>query len=163
MIIKAIKILAVILVVGFVIIQLFGVDKTNPPIIEAETLEAAVNVPADISQIIGRSCNDCHSHKTIFPWYTSIQPGGWFMKDHVDHGRSHLNFSVFNTYPPKQKAHKLEEICEMVEPAAMPLPSYLWLHGDAVLSKSDAKALCDWAKVEKARIELQIIGEPQLK
>ena len=154
---KMIKIVLVILVAVFVIIQFFQIDKTNPSIVESETLEAAVNVPADISQIIGRSCNDCHSNKTIFPWYTSIQPAGWFMKDHVDHGRSHLNFSVFNTYPPKQKAHKLEEICEMMEAAAMPLPSYLWLHGDAVLSKSDAKTLCDWATLEKTKLEEKLI------
>src|SRR5688572_12814745 len=128
---KLLKIIAAVLVVGFVAIQFFGVDKTNPPIVESETLEAAVAVPADVSQIISASCNDCHSHKTAYPWYTHIQPGGWFMRDHVDNGREHLNFSKFNTYDAKKKAKKLEEICEEVGAAAMPLPSYLYLHGDA--------------------------------
>jgi len=149
---KILKILVIVLAVVFLVMQLFQVDKANPPIVENQTLEAVVSVPADISLILSRSCNDCHSHKTIFPWYTRIQPGGWFMKDHIDHGRKHLNFSVFNTYEPKKKAHKLEEVCEMVEAAAMPLPSYLWLHGDAALSASDAKALCDWANAERAKL-----------
>ena len=152
MIKKLIKIFLVVLVVALVVIQFFSIDKTNPPIVETETLEAAVAVPADISLILGRSCNDCHSHKTIYPWYSNIQPSGWFLRDHVDQGRGELNFSVFNTYQPKKKARKLEEICSMMESRAMPLPSYLWLHRDAILSDSDARALCDWANAERAKI-----------
>src|SRR5262245_16497108 len=123
---KLLKILALMLLAAFVAIQFFRIDQTNPPIVEGDALEAAVSVPPDISLIIARSCNDCHSHKTIYPWYINIQPGGWFMKDHVEHGKSHLNLSVFNTYDAKKKAHKLEEICEMVESGQMPLASYLW-------------------------------------
>lgn len=151
---KLLKIGAVIIFGAFVVIQFFQTDKTNPPIVEGETVDAAVTVPADISQILGRSCNDCHSHKTFYPWYVYIQPGGWFMQDHVEAGRGDLNFSIFNTYDAKKKAKKFEEICEEVEIKAMPLPSYLWLHGDAILSVSDAKALCDWANAERAKIAL---------
>jgi hypothetical protein len=149
---KALKIVAIVLAVGFVVLQVFQIDKANPPIVEAETLEAAVNVPADISQIMGRSCNDCHSNKTVYPWYTSIQPNGWFMKDHIDEGRRELNFSVFKTYSQKKKIKKLEEICEQVSEGDMPLPSYLWIHGDASLSDSDRRALCDWANEARARL-----------
>lgn len=149
---KILKVVVLVLVAGLVVIQFFRVDQTNPAINESETLEAAVSVPPDISMLLARSCNDCHSHKTIYPWYVNIQPGGWFMRDHIDHGREHLNMSVFNTYNAKKQAHKLEEICEMVESSAMPLPSYLWLHGNAVLAPSEAKALCDWAKTEREKI-----------
>ena len=150
---KLLKIFVLVIAAGLVIIQFFRIDRTNPPIVETETLEAAVAVPADISQIISRACNDCHSHKTTYPWYSQLQPSGWFLRDHVDHGRSHLNLSVFNTYDTKKKVKRLEEICEQVESKEMPLPSYLWLHGEAVLSESDAKALCDWTKAEIARLE----------
>jgi Haem-binding domain len=149
---KALKIVVLVVAVAFVAMQFFRIDTANPPIDDGETLESAVNVPPDISLILGRSCNDCHSHKTIYPWYINIQPGGWFMKDHVEHGKEHLNFSVFNTYDKKKQAHKLEEICEMVESKAMPLPSYLWLHGDAVLADSEGRALCAWANQEAAKI-----------
>jgi len=63
--------------------------------------------------------------------------------------------SVFNTYAQKKKAKKLEEICEQVESAEMPLPSYLWIHRDAVLKDTEAKALCDWAKQERAKIVIE--------
>jgi hypothetical protein len=150
---KALKIVAISLLAGFVIIQFFRIDQTNPPINEGETLEAAVSVPADVSQIIARSCNDCHSHKTAYPWYINIQPNGWFMKDHVDHGRSHLNFSVFNTYSKQKKGKVLDEICEQVESREMPLPSYLWLHREAILSESDRLTLCSWAQQENQKLQ----------
>jgi hypothetical protein len=76
------------------------------------------------------------------------------LKSHIDDGRRHLNFSVWNTYDAKKKAKRLEEICEEVEAKFMPLPSYLWIHGDAAVSESEAKALCDWAKAERAKIEV---------
>ena len=64
-----------------------------------------------------------------------------------------MNFSVWNTYKPEKKVRKLDEICEQVEHAAMPLPSYLWIHRDAVLSQPNAELLCSWAKAESARIQ----------
>jgi len=149
---RIVKIVVIALLAVFAAIQFAQVDKTNPPINESETLETAVHVPPDVSLILGRSCNDCHSHKTRYPWYTYVQPVGWFLRDHVDHGRSHLNLSVFNTYSESKKKKKLEEICEMVESGAMPLASYLWVHRDAVLARTEAQALCDWANEESGRI-----------
>lgn len=149
---KVIKIFAVIVVVSLVVIQFFRIDKSAPAVVQGETLESAVIVPPDVALILGRSCNDCHSNTTIYPWYSNIQPTAWFLKSHIDDGRRHLNFSVFNTYTAKKKAHKLEEICEQVESRLMPLPSYLWIHGDASLKETEANALCDWASQEKGKI-----------
>lgn len=143
---KALKIVVLLFVIAFVGLQFFQIDKTNPPIIESETLEAAVAVPPDVALILGRSCNDCHTNKTVYPWYASIQPSGWFLKDHIDHGKEHLNLSKFNTFDTKKKKKKLEEICEEVDAASMPLPSYLWIHHDAALGESERKTLCDWTK-----------------
>jgi hypothetical protein len=151
---KILKVVVLVVATAFVVIQFFQIDKTNPPIVETETLEATVSVPPDVSFILSRSCNDCHSQKTLYPWYISIQPAGWFMRDHIDHARSHLNFSVFKTYASKKQAKKLEEVCDEVEQGRMPLPSYLWLHREAVLSESDKRVLCDWAKQEGGKIVL---------
>lgn len=140
------KILALLVIAGLVVMQFIRIDKINPPIVEAETLEAVVAVPADVAMIIGRSCGDCHTNKTIYPWYSNVQPVAWFLKDHIDDGKRQLNLSVFNTYDAKKKAKKLDEICEQVELGEMPLPSYLWIHRDSVLSESDKKAICDWSK-----------------
>ena len=152
---RFLKITALGVIAVLVIIQFFRIDKTHPPIVQGETLEAAVAVSPDISEILGRSCNDCHSNSTVFPWYSNIQPAAGFLKNHIDEGRQNLNFSIFNTYSAKKKAKKLEEICEQVEAKAMPLPSYLWIHWDSVLKDTEAKALCDWAKQEQDKIALE--------
>jgi hypothetical protein len=149
---KVFKIVVLVLVAAFLVIQVFRIDRSNPPIVQAETLESTIAVPADVSQILVRSCNDCHTNSTVYPWYSNVQPVGWFLKDHIDDGKRHLNFSIFNTYAAKKKAKKLEEICEQVESKEMPLPSYLWIHRESALTESDTKALCDWAKGEASKI-----------
>jgi len=150
---RAVKIVAIVLVAGFVVIQFFPIDQTNPPIVAAETIEAGTVVPADISEILGRSCVDCHSNNTRYPWYSNVQPSAWFLKDHIDEGRRELNFSVFNTYTAKKKAKKFQEICEQLEAGEMPIPSYVWIHRDAALSDSDRTTLCEWAKAEQAKLD----------
>jgi hypothetical protein len=54
--------------------------------------------------------------------------------------------SEWGTYEPKKQAHKLEEICDEVRSGNMPLPSYLWIHRDSVLSEADKDALCSWTE-----------------
>ena len=150
---KALKIIAVILFIGFVAVQFFRPDFTNPPVTEAETLESAAPVPENVQTILKRSCYDCHSNTTAYPWYSKIQPSASFLKYHIDDGRRHLNFSVWNTYDTKKKRHKLEEVCEQLEGKFMPLPSYLWIHWDASLTDEERKIVCDWATAERARLE----------
>ena len=149
---RIVLIVVAILVIAFIVIQFFPIDRTVKPVYAAETIEAAVPVPPDIQEIIGRSCNDCHSNLTVYPWYTRIQPVGWFMKNHIDEGRQELNFSIFNTYSPRRKVKKLEDICEQITKSEMPLPSYLWIHGNAVLKPTEVKAICDWTETAKDQI-----------
>jgi hypothetical protein len=152
---KALKIVAIILLAGFVVIQFFRPDFTNPPVTEAETLESATTVPENVDAILKRSCYDCHSNATVNPWYSKIQPSAWFLKNHIDDARRQVNFSVWNTYDVKKKRHKLEEVCEQLESKAMPLPSYLWIHWDAKLSDDQRKTVCDWATAERARLQAE--------
>ena len=152
---KALKIIVIVLFAGFIVIQFFRPDFTNPPVVQAETLEATTQVPENVRAILKRSCNDCHTNETVYPWYSKIQPSAWFLKDHIDHGREHLNFSVWNTYEMRKKRHKLEEVCEQVNAKFMPLPSYLWVHRSAALSDEEGKILCDWATAEKTRLETE--------
>ena len=142
---RIVKIILICAAVVLVLIQFVRIDRSNPPIDPTRSIEAVVNVPADIQQIMSRSCNDCHSNKTIYPWYSNVAPVSWWLRDHIDHGRSHLNMSDYAGYTPQQQARRLEEICEQVEAGLMPL------HGDAVLSDSDKKAICDWTGTERSK------------
>lgn len=149
---KVLKIIAIVIVAAFIVIQFFRPDFTNPPVNSAETLQSAMQVPENVQAILKRSCFDCHSNETTYPWYSKIQPSAWFLADHIAEGRHELNFSAFNTYQTRRKKKKLEEVCEQVQAKAMPLPSYLWIHWDAKMSDEDIKTLCDWANAESAKI-----------
>lgn len=110
-------------------------------------------VPENIVGILKRACYDCHSNYTTYPWYTNIQPVGWWLQNHINEGKRELNFSEFATYTRKRKAHKMEEVAEMVEKGEMPLNSYTWIHKDAILTKEEASAVISWAKDLQKQIE----------
>ncbi|GJM36227.1 MAG: heme-binding protein [Saprospiraceae bacterium] len=129
-----------------VIIQLFRIDKTNPPVDASQDFVQLTSPPTEIAQLLKSVCYDCHSHETVYPWYTNVAPVSWWIKDHIDHGRKHLNFSVWGTYEPKKADHKLEECYEMVEAKDMPLNSYTWVHGNARLTDAQREQLVTWFK-----------------
>ncbi len=133
---------------GIVIVMLQFVQPTrNLGFAEGkEDISKTVDVPLEVKSILQKSCNDCHSNATSYPWYTNIQPLGLWIQHHVDEGKQELNFSTFNLYSPKKKAHKMEELIEMVETNEMPLNSYTWIHKEAVLNESDKATLLQWAK-----------------
>lgn len=149
---KVFKISACVLFLAFVALQFYRPDRSAPPIVAAETLEASADVPENVEQILARSCNDCHTNKTNYPWYSQIAPASIFLANHISEGRRQLNFSVWNTYEAARRRRKLGEICEQVSDGEMPLPSYLWIHRNAGLSPDDVKILCDWTEAEKARL-----------
>ena len=112
-----------------------------------------LRAPANVQAILDRSCADCHSQKTKWPWYSQVSPISWWLVDHVGHARRDFSLSDFNSYTPERAAHKMEEVCEQVEKGQMPLPSYLWVHWDAKLSAADKQTLCAWSKGEQQRIQ----------
>lgn len=52
-----------------------------------------VVVPGSVDSLLRRSCYDCHSDSTRWPWYARIAPVSWVITDDVRHGRSNLDFS----------------------------------------------------------------------
>ena len=145
---KWVKRIALVLVIFLVLAQLVRPAKTNPPVVPANELQA----PAPVISVLQRSCNDCHSNRTAWPWYAEVAPASWLLIDDVKDGREELNFSDWMTYTARRKARKLQEVCEQLEEGEMPLKLYLPLHPDARLSDADRRMLCDWAKSERARI-----------
>ncbi len=150
---KTLKTIATILIILFIAAQFVRPDRTNPPVDPQQDVHAAAQVPPEVSAILKRSCFDCHSNETVWPWYSNITPVNWWMvKSHVEHARGHYNFSTWAAIPAKDQDHVLDEICEEVEAGAMPLPSYLILHGDARLSEQDKQAICAWTKAGRQRL-----------
>jgi hypothetical protein len=143
------------LLIALVIIQFVRPERNTDSSVKADDITARYDVPANVQAILKRACNDCHSNYTAYPWYANIQPLGLWLQHHIDEGKAELNFSIFNTYSDKKKAHKMEEVAEMVERGEMPLESYTLIHGDAKLTKKEAQALITWAKTLQQQIQPQ--------
>ena len=142
---------AVVVSLLFLGAQLHRPDRTNPAVDERRTLRANTRMTPEVESILRRSCNDCHSSETVWPWYSNVAPASWFLKWHVDDGRRELSFSEWATYSKRRRERKLHEMCEQVEAGAMPLKSYLPLHPGARLSDEDKRVLCEWARAEEER------------
>jgi len=120
----------------------------------ANDISTKFSVPAEVKQVLDKSCNDCHSNNTYYPWYSNIQPIGWWLQYHVNEGKHELNFNEFASYPAKKQDHKLEESVETVNEGEMPLSSYTLVHTEAKLSPQEKQILINWAKETRKKIKL---------
>lgn len=110
------------------------------------SIVAIHQVPADVRRILSRSCYDCHSNSTKYPWYAAVQPAGWWLNWHVNEGKRELNFSEFAVYSGKRAVRKLNHVADEVRERHMPLKSYLLLHREAKLTDADIALVSNWAE-----------------
>ncbi|MDH3891056.1 MAG: heme-binding domain-containing protein [candidate division Zixibacteria bacterium] len=122
-----------------ILIQFVPVTRDNPPV----TGEFDEN--SEVQKVFQRSCYDCHSNTTVWPWYSVVAPVSWVVADHVGEAREHLNFSTWKALPADKQAHAREEIWEEVEEGEMPMTGYLMLHSEARLSDDDKALIHQWS------------------
>ena len=136
------RIRAVILAFLFVLvaIQLVPVVRDNPPA-TGELRGLQPKIAGDLR----RSCYNCHSHETKWPWYSYVAPVSWLVAHDVHDGRRHLNFSEWTAYTPEQRAKKRAEISDLVQQREMPLWWYLPVHAEAKLTDDDVQGIASWA------------------
>lgn len=149
---RVLRWVAIVLAVCLIIAQFFGPAKSNPASDATQSIESKMQVTPQAAAIIDRSCNDCHSNKTRWPWYSNVAPVSWFVIDHVNEGRQHLNFSEWGRYTPRDVGGLLKQICREVKSGGMPLSSYTPMHRGSKLTTDDVKVLCDWTGSESARL-----------
>ena len=130
----------VAVIVATVAAQLVPVARTNPPV------RMEVDAPANVKRILERSCYDCHSNRTRWPWYSHVAPVSWLGARDVHEGREEVNFSEWPMFDFDEQDHLLEQVEKQVSRGKMPLPVYLIMHGDAALSRADREALLTWAR-----------------
>jgi hypothetical protein len=127
----------------FVVAQFVGPARTNPVTDPAKTLHHKAPIPAPVDAILARSCRNCHSNETRWPWYSYVAPVSWAVVRDVNEGRAHLNLSEW-THTSEEGADLLDTMCREARRGTMPIRSYTWIHRSAVLSDADKKLLCRW-------------------
>lgn len=145
------KILVGLLIV-LVVMQAFRPAK-NLSGNRTKDISASYVVPEDIKSILAKACNDCHSNITRYPWYSEVQPVAWWLNDHINDGKRHLNFNEFDGYRIAKQYKKLEECIKEVKEGGMPLPSYTIIHKDAILSDTEKQAFFNWCQVLRDSIK----------
>jgi hypothetical protein len=105
-----------------------------------------------VVRILERSCQNCHSERTVWPFYSYVAPMSWMIENDVRRGRSHMNLSRWNGYPPERHKEILFRISSLVRDRVMPLPRYLLLHPEAKLSDAEVSYLYEWARSERKRL-----------
>jgi hypothetical protein len=101
-----------------------------------------------------RSCQNCHSGNTAWPWYSYIAPVSWLIENDVRKGRSRMNLSRWPDYSVEEREKILSEVATVVKNGEMPLPQYTLIHPDAKLSEADVDQIYQWARGERRRLKL---------
>ena len=118
---------------------------------EKRLLEGA-EVDAAVLAILDRSCRDCHSDTTKYPWYSYVAPVSVLINDDVKRGREHLNLSEWQAYSIIRRQRALSEIANQVKDRGMPLSLYVLLHPSAKLSDADIRTVFNWTQRERLRL-----------
>jgi len=142
-----VKKVLIALVVFLVLIQIFQPRRSNPPAVPSRSLAAHVPVPEDVYSDLIRSCGDCHSNQTDWPWYSHVAPLSWVITDDVNEGRRHMNFEDWEALgDSKQATDRLVGICEEITKKGMPPFSYRLVHGSVRLNTQEIASICSWSQ-----------------
>ncbi|UWX53673.1 heme-binding domain-containing protein [Maribacter litopenaei] len=151
---KLLKKILIGLLIIFIAVQFYRPEKNISKENDTVAFMQETNPPEEVRVILKNACFDCHSNNTIYPWYNNIAPVSFWLADHIEEGKSELNFSDWQNYSEKKKDHKLEELYEEVERKSMPLNEYTWIHEEAKLSEKEIEAVVKWAKDTRSLYQL---------
>lgn len=129
------------------------------PVPQRQGFLVGAKVDPKIRAILERSCADCHSDTTHYPWYAFLPVIADTIRDDVARGREQLNLSRWGEYSRLRQQRSLTGIANQVKDRAMPLPEYLLLHPSARLSDADVTAIFEWAQEERLRLILEAAGK----
>ena len=102
------------------------------------------NVPKNVEAIVRTSCYDCHSNNTNYPWYSNVQPVGFFMEHHIKEAKEDLNFDEWGKYSKRKQENKLDRIVKQIKSDEMPLALYTLIHKNARLTTVQKEEIMDW-------------------
>jgi len=141
-----VKRVAIALLVCLAVAQFVRPSRTNPPVNPALEINAVQSVPSELQSLFARSCHDCHSSRTVWPWYSHVAPVSWILAYDVNEGRREMNLSRWGTYDEGKRSKLLGETCKEVSDGEMPGVFYILMHPAARLTKADVQTICRWTQ-----------------
>ena len=102
--------------------------------------------------IVERSCQNCHSERTEWPWYSHLPPASWLLHRDVAQARNRMNLSRWDGYTPAEQQALLSAIGGAARTGVMPPRRYTVLHPSSVLSPQERETLYRWTRAERSRL-----------
>jgi len=103
--------------------------RTNPEVVREVAWDSL-----QTQELFVRACLDCHSHETVWPWYSHVGPVSWLVIHDVLEGREKFNISG-------ARLGEAGEAAAHVREGKMPPAPYTWLHPAARLTAEERQQL----------------------
>jgi mono/diheme cytochrome c family protein len=110
----------------------YGKNHTNPPIISEPQWDSPRT-----KELFNNACANCHSHQTVYPWYSNVAPISWLLQRDINEGREHFNVSAWGA----QKKNEGKDAAKEVREGEMPPWFYLPTHPEAKLTDAQKQEL----------------------
>src|ERR1035438_4715885 len=118
----------------------------------AMMFDPALKMPARIERLLRRSCADCHSEGTRWPWYANVPPASWLVRRDVERAQKAMNLSKWSGLTPGAATGLLTAACADLQSKRMPMGWYLLLHPNARINAQDIRNFCAWTRLEGAEL-----------
>lgn len=101
----------------------------------------------NIKPIFEVKCFDCHSDKTVYPWYFKLPLVSTLIKKDIAEAKEHLDFS--NDFPfisHETPIKDLVSILDVFEEKSMPPFRYTIMHSESKITNKDIKIVKEWVE-----------------
>jgi hypothetical protein len=122
---------------------------------KGHTILREAQIDSGTLALIERGCQNCHSQKTEWPWYSHVAPVSWLLARDVQQARLHMDLSRWQDYTADERLRLLSEIGIAVRNRKMPVERYLLLHPEARLTDIERQQLYRWTRAERNRLSLR--------
>ncbi len=121
----------------------------QPTALPQSSIEAAKLINesyrVNVELIFRKSCFDCHSAQTEFPWYKNFPGIKQLIASDIAEARTHLDMSKGFPFRSHSSPLKdLEAIRKVVGEESMPPVRYWMLHPGSKLKNEERKIVFDW-------------------
>lgn len=142
---------AAVIAIGGSLIHPFGTAETGA---SHEAVLRKAQIDPETLALFERACQNCHSERTEWPWYSHVAPMSWLIARDVQQARSHMNLSRWQEYSTEERLGLLSEIGSAVRNREMPKQRYLLLHPEARLTDKERQQIYDWTRTERSRLRM---------
>ncbi len=140
------------LVLVFIIMQFFRPEKNDNLVNPKNDIVFSLDVPGPVRKKLADACYDCHSNRTVYPFYSKFAPVSWMLANHIREGKEHLNFSEWAGYDRKEQIKLLTAICEEITTGEMPMKGYVFMHSRAIINEKELEEICKWTEAASEQV-----------